>query len=226
MNLKDLSITIAAISVISVIAVVLFQLPALLPILNLTDPKSVSIATAISGFTAPVLNAVTIFFVWQTFKAQKKTNDEQYAKNEQDLILLLIQQMMVDFDNITITIKPEKNGEVIYIQEKKSTGAVIKFCREVAFQKHNAYGYFRDQGTGDDILYLIKSFEIISNRIADSTLETNAKTILNQKMQVFFNLKLEPSLKMLVDKFINENDVYAVSIRNFYNKYESTMNSI
>lgn len=217
MNLKLLAVVTITLFCLSCGAVYLLTLPAIIPAFNLSTPTASSIGTALAGLTGPVLNGLTIYFVWQTFISQKKTNLEQQGKNEQDLIVELMNSLLTEYNLIEISSKNKSvNGEeTIYT----GTKAFMKFARLIAENKIERYTVFRNQMTGDSILYVIYSFKSIMMLIESSSLADTSKHILREKMKCFFTLKMEAPLKLLAENFKNESDKYAVDLVTFYNTY-------
>lgn len=208
---------------LSIVAILIFKIPAIIPVFNLSESESANIGTALSGILSPILNTITIYFIWQTYSAQAKNNQEQQGKNEQDLVLVLIDQMTNEYNNLSILSTTKMNGKEVSSRVHEAGGAFIKFSRTIAAQEADkSYEYFRNQMVGDSILYIINSFEIITDRIAQSSIDKENKSVLMRKMQLFFDLKIDAPLKILVEKFINETDKYALDMHRFYNKYAKT----
>lgn len=208
---------------LSIVAILFFKHPAILPIFNLSKTESANIGNALSGILSPILNTITIYFIWQTYSAQAKNNKEQQGKNEQDLVLVLIDQMTNEYNNLSIIVNKKVNGKEVDSRVHEAGGAFIRFSQAVAaLESGKSYEYFRNQMLGDSILYIMSSFEIITYRIAQSSIDKENKAVLMKKMQLFFDLKIDAPLRILVGKFINETDKYALDMHRFYNKYAET----
>lgn len=218
MDNKLLVKTILIVLGLSCLTVAIVQLPALFITFDLTGSKSANIGTSIGGITAPVLNTITIYFIWLTFSAQKKTNEEQNGKNDSDLIMQLSEQMAADYNNFTFVVNKETSQGDVIIKEKKGSSAFIGYCRHIEAAT-KPYQEFRNSMLGDDILYILGSYEVIMDRINNSSLGEQNKKVLLKKMKLFYDLKLEAPLSILEREFAGETDEYAVFVVTFTTKY-------
>ena len=159
-----------------------------------------------------IVTIITIILLIKTFKEQRRTNEIQASKNDLDLVLSLFERLQLDLDSYLIV---ENNKDYF------GTKALFKYTRGLERYRtsEDAFAFFKPQLETDNIFYLIKSIDIIDNLIHTSKIEAQKQVLLNNKLNLFFKVKLEFPLSLVVEKFLNVDDSLSIELRNFYNKY-------
>lgn len=159
-----------------------------------------------------LVTIVTIFLLIKTFKEQKKTNEIQISKNDLDLVLNLFERLQVDLDSYLL------------VEDSKDyfgTKALYKYTK--AFERfsdsEDAFNFFKHQLETDNLFYIIKSVDIIDNVISTSKIETKKQALLKSKLNLFFKVKLDFPLSLVVEKFLYIDDNLSTELRDFYNRY-------
>ncbi|RNL52560.1 hypothetical protein [Pedobacter jejuensis] len=162
-----------------------------------------------------VVTIITIVFLYITFREQRITNRTQVKKNDLDFILHLFDKLQSDFEGYLL------------VEDKKDffgTTALYKYTKGIANtkNKHDAFHFYKNQLETDNIIYLTYSIDIIADLIKDASFDEQFKMLLTKKLKLFFKLKLEFPLGLLVKSFLLLEEDLAIEIRNFYNKYTDT----
>lgn len=100
----------------------------------------------------------------------------------------------------------------------KYTDSVFKFYNEQDERK------FSDYYIANSLLMVIRSFNLIGERIRVSNINPEFKEMFAGKLQTFYLCKLKESLFKLTDLFNRVdalNDNYTSEIRNFYIEHKS-----
>jgi len=169
-----------AVIVLCFFSVFLFTLPTFINQLNVTDKSN--IGSAIGGITAPVIGIVSAILLYLALTKQIESNNEQRLKNESDIIFLLINQLNDELAQFYHTFS---QGE----KEFRYTGieGLNKFIKSI--QTHNFDNYqssFKGYFESNHILLLIRSYDLIEERIKISPLSPELKLMFSKKLKAFY----------------------------------------
>lgn len=209
MSLKSLLFITLTFGIMSMIGIVIITQPSLIPMFDLSSSNSANIGTTIAGITSPLLTLITIYFLYQAFLKQSEGNDFQKVKNDLDLIFLMIADLNSEYDKFEIVENQGSNRNVYtgYI-------AVKKYCRNLS---PYPFQFFSQQMESDYLLYLIKTYTLIKERISIAKLDNHSLELLNEKMQLLFDIKFEVGYREIATAYLMEDDHLAREFISFYN---------
>ncbi|MBB2145298.1 hypothetical protein GM921_07380 [Pedobacter sp. LMG 31464] len=166
----------------------------------------------VSEWIIITVTIITIILLVKTFREQRRTNEIQASKNDLDLVLSLFERLQADLDGYML-VENDKNHY--------GTRALFKYAKGLDRYRTNedAFAFFKLQLETDNIFYLIKSINVIDNLIHTSKIEAQKQVLLNNKLNLFFKVKLEFPLSLVVEKFLYIDDSLSIELRNFYNKH-------
>ena len=216
MNFKSLLLITVTLGIVSVIVIVAITQPSLIPLFNLSSSSSANIGTTIAGITSPLLTLITIYFLYQAFLKQTEGNNFQKVKNDFDIIFLMITDLNSEYDKFEI-VENQGHNRNVYTGYK----AVIKYCLACIKQP---FKFFSEKIESDYLLYLIKTYTIIKDRIALAELDSHSLHLLSEKMQLLFDVKFEVGYKEIATNYLMEEDKLAKEFISLYNL--STKNKI
>ena len=168
------------ITILCFVSVFIFTLPPFFNQFNLSDKGN--IGDTLGGITAPVIGIISAILLYLALTKQIESNNEQRLKNESDIIFLLINQLNSEIEQFIHTFS---QGE----KEFKYTGidGLNKFIK--SFKDHNFNNFtftFKAYFESKHILLLIRSYNLIEDRIKLSSLSTDMKELFNKKLQSIY----------------------------------------
>ena len=195
MRHQTIKIILAVVATIATcfLAVYLFNRPAILSVFNLSN--SGNIGSAIGGITAPIIGIATIIFLYVTLNRQIDNNSQQQLKNESDIVFLLLNQLDIEYNNFYLNVA--KAG----VKEKLLGFEALTYHCDSFVKFHNLQYSFKTYHPTVQIIYIIRSFSLIEKRISISNLSTEMKTLFDEKLKLFYEIKLQDPLEKLSTVF-------------------------
>lgn len=194
--------------VVSLGAILLFTLPAFTSNLDLSSSTTANIGTTISGITAPILNIISIYFLYVAFTKQQEANDIQRNRNDVDLAFRLLDDVNTELNNFTIK---ETNGRTQQQTVYSGTLALFRYCKPF-YDNANRFKFFTEQYESDIIVSILTSYDLMAQKFELASLPMD---IAKQ----FFYSKLKIPVSFLVKAQLLETHEMAVTIRTLYNKF-------
>lgn len=185
-----------------VVFIYLVTLPACTEQFNLTTKGN--IGSSIGGITAPVIGIITSILLYLTLTRQNDSNEEQRAKNETDFIFMLFNQLNIDINNFFYSRYVNKVEKVDF-----GLLGLINFGRylEFEFPETNTENIpFERLYPSGQILLIIKSYQLIENRINNAVLSKDNKETLILKLKLVYDCILKKPLNS-VNRSYNKNEL-------------------
>lgn len=172
-----------------------------------------------------ILNLLTLLILFMTLESQFRLNRMQSKRDETDLVFSLYSQMDKDFDNIYVKLTTG-HGNAKIINRYSGTEALNEFVANVCLQSKEtieslpAFGNFFETMQLDGVL---KCYDLILGRLTDSPLPEDQKSMLTQKMKIFYSAKLDYACECLskaFDDYPNLRDDKSDYLQQFYLKHK------
>ncbi|SMC94439.1 hypothetical protein [Pedobacter nyackensis] len=206
--IKPLFIIGCILFLISVASILIFTLPAITSNFDLSTSYTANIGTTISGITSPIINVISIYFLYIAFTKQQEANDLQRNRNDVDLAFRILDDVNTELNNFAIKETDMRTNEVTMYH---GTIALFRYCKP--FYDHpDRYRLFTEQYESDVIISILMSYDIMVEKFKIAALPMDIP-------KQFFNSKLKVPLSYLVKVQIHEVDDMADQIRTFYNKW-------
>lgn len=176
-------------------------------------PKEVSnIVTAFSGIMAIFVSMFSVYLLQETLTSQQQGNKEQRGKADSDIIFLLLNQLEKEYDSFELN--QTKGSEKIVL---KGYEAISTACYNF---KTNAstdgmYETVKNSVGGMKIMYLIRSFTLIREKIQESDLNENTQTIFRKKLDYYYRAKFKYPILFLTRGFADIEDPFIEEVRSF-----------
>jgi hypothetical protein len=186
------------------LSVFIFTMPALVNQFNLsTDAKS-NIGSAIGGITAPLIGIFSSVLLYLALNRQTQSNIDQRIKNESDIIFLLLNQLDNEISSLYFNFT-EKTGTDKSDFNYSGVQAFHIFVQQLNTKKllSNSSHTFNSFYQAKQILLVIRSFELVENRIELAEILRDLKAMFYEKLGLIYQCKLYESLKILL-KVIEE----------------------
>ena len=202
-----------ALFLLCIFAVLLFTSPALLQRLNLAETGN--IGSTIGGLTAPLLGMITTILLYLTLNRQIDSIADQKIKNESDIVFMLLNQLDGEYNQFYLN--SNNHGA-----DTKTFGyeALTTYCNTIN-KFHNLKYSFKEYYTTDQILLIIRSFNLIEKRINLASVSKEMKELFKEKLNIFYSCRLKDPLAKLCEVFnTNEflTDSATAEIELFHNK--------
>lgn len=222
-DLQILALIVCAYIVLCLLAVLIFNLPAIG--IDLSGNKSNNTATSLSGYTAPVIGLISVILIYLAYTKQTEANillkNQNTELNNQNLVLKkqqsidfilslfksIDQEMQQTYIIISETKGEEKNENIFsgfrgflkihyFINEAYSEGSKLKSIGETIY--------------GRMIIGVANSMDILLKAINNSKLPQDEIDILMEKAKNYYYSKLSITFNMIVDKidhgFMDDDD--------------------
>jgi len=215
--LKQLLVLSVALAILAFLSVLLFTMPAIWDRLDLTNTSS--IGDTIGGITAPVLGIISIVLLYFTLNRQIDSINDQRLKNESDIIFMLLNQLDSEYNQIYMRGTRENEPEMYYGHEALARYAKLVFKGYSGRNKKWSSYYI-----SDNIIMVIRSYKLVQRRIELSNLDDNLKSMFQDRLRSFYELKLKDSLGKLSDLFSREislQDEYTKELTDFHKSLPS-----
>lgn len=198
----------------------LISLPPILPPFDLTKPSIVAIATVISGVSTPIIGVLSSWLIYLALTRQIESNNSQSTKNDMDIIFMMLNQLDIELNGFKSLTTYKTNNVVTDKVDYNGYEALVRFSNTYSgHQKEYLIGSFIADSRSDTFLYLIKSFDIISEKINTSGFSSSNQKLLNDKIHLYYLTKLEVPVKNLASSFVDYKDREIIAlITRFYDK--------
>lgn len=227
MNFKKSVITFIIVIIFACFAAtVLFTLPALSTIFNLTTKAN--IGSAIGGITAPIIGIFSSVLLYLALTAQTASNINQSLKNESDILFLLIDQLSKEVNNFYATSKKDKRdgSEAIKVTVTGIEG-LNDFTREYRYESYvddlKGSVTFKMMYEAKQISLFVDSFNLTKKRISITNLSPELKELFQHKLNSYFYSILRTPLKSLseaFDMYPHQKDFVTEKIQKLYLEQE------
>lgn len=218
------------ISILCLIFVWIFTLPAFLSRFDFSNILISNIGSSINGLTAPIIGISSAVLLYVTLSNQIESNEKQYNKNEIDFILQLISHLNDDISRLYYydEIK-NSNNNIMRNPYLKGVEALHIYVEDLRRRKAEIF-----KGTNKEIRLqilpqlelIILSFNLIENRISISKILPENQNLLNEKLNNIYKAQLQNSIEILVS-IMNEYphiiDSSGKTVIEFYDKMKLKM---
>ena len=160
-------------------------------IFDFTTDNKVKISTTVNALATPVISLISVILLYLTLSKQIESNYFQKKAKNLDLILVMYNQLQVEYGNFTTI----KNGQ--RVQEGVTTHYEDRFYGFDALYKDLLSIKKRPEKFGpsyqsDKIVGLIHTFDLIEKLILNMDLEKDAQNGLGAKMKSFYQTSFRP----------------------------------
>ena len=207
--------------IICFVSILLFTLPAFTKYFELSEENG--IGSSIGGITAPIIGIASSILLYLALTRQTESNIEQKLKNDSDIIFLLLNQLNNEYDNFYFKLKingvdTKYSGLEGLTEYSKRMNGIFNFDNLKANSK--TFRTFYESG---QIVLIVESMNLISNRVELSQLSSEMKELFSFKLKLFYEAKLKDSLTKLCECFEKNEflkDDWTEKIVNIVEKYK------
>lgn len=185
------------------------------PVLDYNDDVKVKISTTINALTTPVISLISVILLYITLSKQIESNYFQKKAKNLDLILVMYNQLQVDYDHFSYTKRGNK-GPLPY--ENKFNGFDALYENLASFRKEPEK--FGPSYQSDKIIRLVHTFTLTESLIQTMDLEKEAKNLLNQNIESFYKTSFKPVFLSLAYLIRNNTNAYSLEMINFVTNQE------
>ena len=186
------------IAVISFCSVLLLTFPAIIPRFDLSLSQTANIGNTIGGITGPIVGMFSAYLIYEALMAQQKGNKDQRVKADSDVIFLLFNQLDKEYD--TLHIKLDQGQKEIHLY---GYDALASKCHTFKKNKdrNDIFRIFRADLTTNRIIYMIRSFMMIRERVLFSKFSADIELMFIKKLEIYYESKFKYPIKHLLDTF-------------------------
>ncbi|MCX2481630.1 hypothetical protein OQY15_21195 [Pedobacter sp. MC2016-15] len=213
MKKNSLQMIMGILALLSLCSVTLALIPAFIPFYDLSTDKAANIGGAIGGITAPVVGLFSAYLIYEALTAQLQSNKDQRVKADCDIIFLLFTQLEKDYESFHIKQKQgDKEIHLYGYDALEENSHIYKIAKE---SEDNIFEIFTKDISTIRLIYMIRSFMLIRNRIIKSKFSVETESLFFSKLEMFYSAKFKFPIKHLIDAFGNEEDQRMDEIRAF-----------
>lgn len=189
------------------------------PLFDYTEDDKVKISTTINALATPVISLISVVLLYITLTKQIESNYFQKKAKNLDLILVMYNQLQVEYENFSYTISGKSTTNGVTTQyEKHYKGADALRENLPTFRiKPEKFG---PSYQSDKIIRLVHTFTLIENLIRTMDLEKEAKTLLNQNIESFYKTGFRPTFLSLAFLIRDNTNSYSKELIDFVTTQE------
>jgi len=199
---------------VSFCSLILAMYPSVIPLLNLSTDQASNIGSAIGGITSPIVGMFSAYLIYDALSAQLEANKDQRIKADSDIIFLLINQMDKDYDAYHNKVK--KGEEDIHSYGYDALASVSHMFKSNK-DNPNIYEAFKRALTTNRLIYLIRTFMMIHERVLISKFNSDLEGMFLQRLKMYYRSRFKFPIKHLIDAFGDQDDELMEEIKRFHN---------
>lgn len=159
----------------------------------------VEIWGTVSDWTMVGVTFVTAIFLFITLQKQIEAGREQRIKNDSDIIFLLINQLEVEYSNFTISYNQQTPNQARVQTNRYGYDAMSSYYKALKNDTRSGrLERIKNDLSTDDLLSLIRSFMLIRERVGQSTLSEDIKTLFYRKLSILYKTKFDFPMDCLI----------------------------
>jgi len=185
--------------------------------LSFISDETSKMVDAFGRVLAIFVGLFSVYLLYETLTSQQEGNREQRSKADSDIIFILLNQLEKEYDSFEL--HQTKGPEKIVL---KGYDAISTACHNF---KSNAsvegiYEMVKNSIDGMKILYLVRSFMLIREKLQESDLNEKTQTIFRKKLEYYYRAKFKYPILFLTRAFPDVHDPFIEEIRYFQNIYD------
>jgi len=186
---------------------------------DFSDDDKVKISTTINALATPVISLISVILLYITLSKQIQSNYFQKKAKNLDLILVMYNQLQVEYENFSYRKKGQSTTKgVTTSYERQFNGADA--LRENLARFRITPEKFGPSYQSDKIIRLVHTFALVENLIITMDLEENARNLLTQNIESFYRTSLRPVFLSLAYLIRSNSNSYSVALINFVTEQE------
>lgn len=209
---NSLLMVMGTLAVMSFCTISLVLFPNVIPFFDLSTDQASNIGSTIGGITSPIVGMFSAYLIYEALTAQLKGNKDQQIKADSDIIFLLLNQLDKEYDSFDL--KQTKGAKDIYLF---GYNALAEICHlyKVNSVSEVIYTAFESGMTTNRILYMIRSFMMIRERVLLSDFSSDIESMFMKKLSIYYESKFKYPIKHLVEAFDDVDSNLMSEIKDF-----------
>lgn len=189
--------------------------PAVFPLFNLSSQKTANIGSTLGGVVGPIVGIFSAYLLYEALSAQLNATKQQIVKGKIDIIFLLLSQFEQEYKSFQFSTRARVSGMEVKT-DHTGYAALVHFCKTfVAEDTSFALEKFKQDMNSYNILYLVRSFEMIGSQVSQIEQDGGNKALLLKKLDIFYKTKFKVPIELLALKFEGIEDPLTIEICQF-----------
>ncbi len=169
----------------------------------------------VTDFLIFLATLITAILLYVTLRKQREANKEQKIKNESDIIFLLLNQLETEYNNFSIVITTTRGHE----REKETVTGYSALCKLYGtYSKVNGKSeldFFKDDHSTDELMSLVRSLDLIRERILIADLSPQIKKLFLKKIDLYYKTKFDYPINCILESMRETQDPLILEIETF-----------
>lgn len=201
---KSVLITLACFLLVIIFSFFVFN-QSFSPLFDYTIENKVKISTTVNSLATPIISLISVILLYITLSKQIESNYFQKKSKNLDLILVMYNQLQIEYENLSYTKKGTSTSKGIttsYENHFKGADALQENLKSFRIKPEK----FGPSYQSDKIIRLINTFTLVENLIYSMDLEVEARKLLIQNINSLYKTNFKPvllSLAFLIQKNSN-----------------------
>ncbi|WP_345232958.1 hypothetical protein [Olivibacter ginsenosidimutans] len=186
---------------------------------DFTDDDKVKISTTINALSTPIISLISVILLYITLSKQIESNYFQKKSKNLDLVLVMYNQLQVEYENFSYTKKGTSTTRGVttsYENHFKGADALRENLASFRIKPEK----FGPSYQSDKIIRLVHSFTFLENIITTMDLEEESRNLLNRNMESFYKTSFRPVFLSLAYLLRSNTNSYSKELIDFVTSQE------